>query len=316
MPTSSAHAARHRPRCDSPAVVASRPRRPRPRHGADPHRRRHRSARRISSSSTSRRTLRRQRPVDRRRRGPRRRRPGLRRLGRHGDRSSSRAARLDDRRAPTTSAVPLRQLPSRAGTRSYRVAYSGGTGGYPTTCLRPDVGVVRRSRASSASCTTRRIVRQADRLQGQGLAAAAKTKIIVLKKHGKKWKKFKTVRTHKKGRFTVVLPAPRRGKFYWRIVFAGDRPFAPSAVQGTTYKLLSSRLSTAPERVRRSASVVDQPGPFGVDVEVGGRPAAAPCPRRARSSSWPTARLRNHLWSLGTTYHGACSVLVRSSAIS
>ena len=28
------------------------------------------------------------------------------------------------------------------------------------------------------------------------------------------------------------------------------------------------------------------------------------------------ARLRYHLWSLGMTYHGATSVLVRSSAIS
>ena len=39
-------------------------------------------------------------------------------------------------------------------------------------------------------------------------------------------------------------------------------------------------------------------------------------PRRASRSSWPTAQLRYHLRSLGTTYQGAASVLQRSSAIS
>ena len=39
-------------------------------------------------------------------------------------------------------------------------------------------------------------------------------------------------------------------------------------------------------------------------------------PRSASSSSCPTAQLRYHLWSLGTTYQGAASVLQRSSAIS
>ena len=36
----------------------------------------------------------------------------------------------------------------------------------------------------------------------------------------------------------------------------------------------------------------------------------------ASSRICPTAQLRYHLWSLGTTYHGAASVLHRSSAIS
>src|SRR5262249_8594843 len=38
--------------------------------------------------------------------------------------------------------------------------------------------------------------------------------------------------------------------------------------------------------------------------------------RRWSSSSWPTTRLRYHLRSDGTTYHGAISVLVRSRTVS
>ncbi len=48
----------------------------------------------------------------------------------------------------------------------------------------------------------------------------------MLKKQGKKWKKFKTVRTNKKSRFAVYLPAPRRGKYFWRIQIASSKAFA------------------------------------------------------------------------------------------
>lgn len=72
-------------------------------------------------------------------------------------------------------------------------------------------------------------------IQGK-IAPAAKIKIQVLKKSGKKFRHYKTVRTNGKGRFKVVLPAPRHGRFHWKIVFAGGKSFAPSVVRGSTYK--------------------------------------------------------------------------------
>lgn len=68
------------------------------------------------------------------------------------------------------------------------------------------------------------------------LSPKAKTKIVVQKKVGKKYKKFKTLKSNKKGRFTVVLPAPRKGKFFWKITFKGSKGFASSTLKGNTYK--------------------------------------------------------------------------------
>ncbi|WP_182526600.1 hypothetical protein [Nocardioides dongkuii] len=64
-----------------------------------------------------------------------------------------------------------------------------------------------------------------------------KTKITVLKKQGKKYKKFKALKSNKKGRFSMVLPAPRNGRFHWKIVFKGSRKFASSTIKGSTYRL-------------------------------------------------------------------------------
>jgi hypothetical protein len=71
-------------------------------------------------------------------------------------------------------------------------------------------------------------------IQGK-VAPKAKLKIVVLKKVGKKYKKFKSVRTSRAGAFKIILPAPRNGRWYWRIVFPGTKGYAPSVVSGSTY---------------------------------------------------------------------------------
>lgn len=50
--------------------------------------------------------------------------------------------------------------------------------------------------------------------------------VKIFKQQGKKWKKFKTVRTNSKGRVTTALPAPRKGRYYWKLEIAGSKSFA------------------------------------------------------------------------------------------
>jgi hypothetical protein len=120
------------------------------------------------------------------------------------------------------------------GNATYTVSYSGGTGEYPAVNYAP-TSATYVGPAVSRKLTTDTISGKRAGFKGK-LSPAAKTKITVFKKKGKKYKKFKTLRSNKKGRFTVVLPAPRRGKFHWKIVFKGDSRFVGSAIKGTTYK--------------------------------------------------------------------------------
>lgn len=67
------------------------------------------------------------------------------------------------------------------------------------------------------------------------LTPGASKKITVFKKAGKRWKKFRTARTNRKGGWLLRLPAPaRRGTFNWKLVFAGDKRFLPVSVTGWT----------------------------------------------------------------------------------
>lgn len=122
------------------------------------------------------------------------------------------------------------------GNAVYTVSYAGGASGTGSTALAYAPSSAAYSVANvQRKLTTKTISGKRAGFKGK-LTPAAKTKITVFKKQGKKFKKFKTLRSNAKGRFTVVLPAPRRGKFHWRIVFKGDSQFAASAIKGTTYK--------------------------------------------------------------------------------
>lgn len=135
--------------------------------------------------------------------------------------------------ATTSQAYLYDSIPAH-GNATYTVSYAGGTGGYPQVNYAP----------TSASYSVTGVQRNLETRTLSGkragfsgkLLPAAKTKITAFRKAGRKYKKFKTFKSNAKGKFTVVLPAPRRGKFHWKIVFAGNSQFAATTIKGTTYK--------------------------------------------------------------------------------
>ncbi|MEI5674930.1 MULTISPECIES: hypothetical protein [unclassified Nocardioides] len=110
----------------------------------------------------------------------------------------------------------------------YRVFYSGTAEYAPTGA---SVGTVKAQR----KLTINGMSGKRAGFKGK-VAPKAKIKIIVQKKVGKKFKKYKTVRSNRKGRFTVVLPAPSRGKFVWKITFKGSKGYTSSVIKGSTYR--------------------------------------------------------------------------------
>jgi hypothetical protein len=48
----------------------------------------------------------------------------------------------------------------------------------------------------------------------------------VLKKHGRKWKRFKAVRVNRNSRYVTKLPSPRRGKYFWKLQIPAGGGFA------------------------------------------------------------------------------------------
>ena len=58
---------------------------------------------------------------------------------------------------------------------------------------------------------------------------------MVQKKVGKKWKKFRALKTSKKSTFQVTLPASRK-RTYWRFVVKGDAQFVATAAEGSTIR--------------------------------------------------------------------------------
>lgn len=111
---------------------------------------------------------------------------------------------------------------------NYRVYYTGSATYAPSVSATITINVGRKVKTKSIRG------KQAG-LKGN-VKPAAKVKIIVQKKVGKKYKKFKTLRTNRKGSFKVILPAPRSGRSYWKITFAGSKGYSKTVWKGYTYK--------------------------------------------------------------------------------
>lgn len=111
-----------------------------------------------------------------------------------------------------------------AGNATYRVTYSG-TANY----------------VGSAASASAKVQRKLDLTPTSGRKAGLKGKVLpkyrgpvtILKKQGKKWKPFRTVRTNKQSRFAITLPAPRKGKYFWRVTIKSSKAFATT--QSPTY---------------------------------------------------------------------------------
>lgn len=103
------------------------------------------------------------------------------------------------------------------GNASYRVLYSG-SGDYSPSSAGVTSQVQRKLDYQNVGSRT--VV-----LAGK-VSPKYKGKITVFKQQGKKWKKFKTIKSNKKGKFRTPLPAPRSGRYYFKLEIPASRTFA------------------------------------------------------------------------------------------
>lgn len=115
----------------------------------------------------------------------------------------------------------------------YKVVYSGyaATTAYEDTYAASEsapinVGVSRSIKAKTPGL----------RVVGKVTPSYAKSKVKVFRKVGKKYKAFKTVKTNKKSKFSVKLPAAGRGKkLYFRLYIKPDANFVATVDDYYTY---------------------------------------------------------------------------------
>ena len=70
-------------------------------------------------------------------------------------------------------------------------------------------------------------------LKGKVAPDYSKGKVQIFKKVGKNYKKFKTLKTDKKGKFNITLPSSRK-RTYFRFVVPADANFVASVAEGST----------------------------------------------------------------------------------
>ena len=117
----------------------------------------------------------------------------------------------------TSATAYLNDSIKAVGNANYRVLYSG-SGDYAP------------SAAGVSSQVQRKL--EFDDVAGRGVILGGKVspkykgKVVIFKQQGKKWKKFKTVKTNRKGKFRTPLPAPRSGRYYFKMEIPASRAFA------------------------------------------------------------------------------------------
>ncbi|MDZ5660531.1 hypothetical protein HN031_02990 [Nocardioides sp. zg-1308] len=117
----------------------------------------------------------------------------------------------------------------------YKVVYPGGVDGTG------DVYTPSES-APFAIATSRNLTIKNPRgtfVKGKIKPDYAKKKVVVQKKVGKKWKKFRALKTSKKSTFQVTLPASRK-RTYWRFVVKANAEFAATVAEGSTIRYRSA----------------------------------------------------------------------------
>ena len=121
------------------------------------------------------------------------------------------------------------------GNATYTVSYSGATGGYPAATYAPataTLAVAVQRKVEVKNVGNRKVV-----LRGK-VGPQYRGKVTIVKKVGKKWKAWKSVRTNKRSVFKTPLPAPNRGRFYWRVLIRPGGGFsATDSGQFWTYKI-------------------------------------------------------------------------------
>ncbi|GAA4381480.1 hypothetical protein [Nocardioides caricicola] len=117
----------------------------------------------------------------------------------------------------TSSSAYLYDSIKAVGNANYRVLYSG-SGDYAPSSAGVSSQVQRKLDYSNVGGRT--VV-----LAGK-VSPKYKGKIAIFKQQGKKWKKFKTIKSNRKGKFRTPLPAPRSGRYYFKIEIPASRAFA------------------------------------------------------------------------------------------
>ncbi|WP_395659382.1 hypothetical protein [Nocardioides sp.] len=125
----------------------------------------------------------------------------------------------------TSSSAYLYDSVRAVGNATYRVLYSGTSEYEPSSA--GAISHVQRKLAIK-NVGTRRVV-----LSGT-VSPKYHGKVTIFRKHGKKWSRYKTLRTNAQSHFSTPLPAPRRGRYYWKIELPGTKSFATTQ-SGTFY---------------------------------------------------------------------------------
>jgi hypothetical protein len=102
------------------------------------------------------------------------------------------------------------------GNAKYRALYSG-TADYAASAVGVTSKVQRK--LDYRNVGDRRVV-----LKGK-VSPKYHGKVTLLKQVGKKWKRYKMLRTNKKGVFKTPLPAPRKGRYYWHLEIPKSKAF-------------------------------------------------------------------------------------------
>ena len=203
----------------------------------------------------------------------------------------------------TSASAYLYDTIKAVGNANYRVLYSG-SGDYAPSSAAVTSKVQRKLTYKNAG--TRRVV-----LSGK-VSPKYKGKVIILKQQGKKWKKFKTVRTQQQGQVQDAAAGPAHGPLLLPDRDPREQGLREDARAGSSTPTRSEPITSNGSGARLRASSLARSA--STSKAAAGHDRSMP--RSAVISSCPMARLRYHFLSLGTTYQGACSVLVRSTASS
>ncbi|WP_110239590.1 hypothetical protein [Nocardioides gilvus] len=132
--------------------------------------------------------------------------------------------------ATASSYVSFGQIKPKEHTE-YRISYSGGTDTYGN--------VFRAGVSTPVKVKVKRKItfpRKGLTLKGKVSPQFKKKKLVVKvsKKETKGFKKYRTIKTNKKGRYSLKLPR-RRGTFFYKVIVPKDKRFLSSSYTWRTY---------------------------------------------------------------------------------
>lgn len=117
----------------------------------------------------------------------------------------------------------------------YKVVYPGGTDGTGDVYLPSESPVFAISTARTMTIKNPR----GTFVKGKISPDYKNKKVLVQKKVGKQWKKFRALKTNTKSQFQITLPATRKRTF-WRFLAKGNTEFATATFEGSTISYRSA----------------------------------------------------------------------------